>query len=60
MSISLSTFLAKVAAIFNEHPTYREGDLARGDTDGLREKVDVLYAVGRLTADEYQALVAQM
>ena len=34
--------------------------IARGDTDGLREKVDVLYAVGRLTGEEYQALVAQL
>ena len=32
----------------------------RGAVDGLRGKVDVLYAVGRLTDDEYQMLIAQL
>ena len=34
--------------------------VARGDTEGLREKVDVFYASGRLTDEEYQALTAQL
>lgn len=34
--------------------------LARGDTYGLREKIDVFFAVGRITEGEYQALVAQL
>ncbi|MEA4927987.1 MAG: hypothetical protein VB104_04840 [Candidatus Limiplasma sp.] len=32
----------------------------RGAVAGLRGKVDVLYAVGRLTDDEYQMLIAQL
>ncbi len=32
----------------------------RGAVDGLRGKVDVLYAVGRLTDEEYQTLVGRL
>ncbi len=34
--------------------------IARGDTDGLQEKIDVLYAIGRLAEDEYQTLIAML
>lgn len=31
--------------------------VARGMTEELREKVDTLYALGRLTEEQYRALV---
>lgn len=34
--------------------------VARGDTEGLREKIDVFYALGRLAEDEYRALTEQL
>ena len=30
--------------------------IERGDTVGLQEKLDIFYAMGRLTETEYQAL----
>ena len=32
--------------------------IARGQVEGLAEKVDVFYAVGRLTQEEYQNITA--
>ena len=32
----------------------------RGATNGLREKVDVLYATGRLTDEEYQSIAERL
>ena len=32
----------------------------RGALDGLREKVDVLYTLGRLTDEEYQTLAGRL
>ncbi len=32
----------------------------RGAVDGLRDKVDVLYAVGRLSDEEYQAITERL
>lgn len=40
--------------------TILERMITRGDTAGLQEKLDVFYAVGRLTAEEYQVLTAAM
>ena len=34
--------------------------IARGATAGLRKKIDVLYAVGRLTDEEYQTLIGRL
>ena len=34
--------------------------IARGDTAGLREKIDIFYAVGRLSETQYQTLCAQL
>ena len=34
--------------------------IARGSTVGLQDKLDVFYAVGRLTETEYQELTAQV
>lgn len=34
--------------------------IARGDTVGLQVKLDVFFAVGRLTEMEYQTLTAQL
>ena len=31
--------------------------VARGMTDELRDKIDLLYALGRLTQEQYMALV---
>lgn len=31
-----------------------------GRTEGLREKIDVFYAAGSLTEDEYNTLVAKL
>ena len=31
--------------------------VARGMTEELREKIDALYALGRLTEEQYRALV---
>ena len=31
--------------------------VARGMTEELREKIDTLYALGRLTEEQYRALV---
>lgn len=31
--------------------------VARGMTEDLREKIDTLYALGRLTEEQYRALV---
>lgn len=32
----------------------------RGDTEGMQEKLDVLFAFGRITETEYQALAARL
>ena len=32
--------------------------IARGNTEGLREKIDVFFAADRLTNEQYQALCA--
>ncbi len=32
--------------------------IARGQVEGLAEKVDVFYAVGRLTQEQYQTITA--
>jgi hypothetical protein len=34
--------------------------IARGSTAGLQEKIDIFFAVGRLTEMEYQALTAAL
>ena len=34
--------------------------IERGQTEGLAEKLDVFYAAGKLTDDEYQELTAQL
>lgn len=34
--------------------------IRRGQTEGLREKIDLFYAYGRLTAEEYNELVAML
>ena len=34
--------------------------IARGSTAGLQDKLDVFYAVGRLTETEYQTLTANL
>jgi hypothetical protein len=34
--------------------------IARGNTVGLQDKLDVFFAVGRLTEMEYQVLTAQL
>lgn len=34
--------------------------IAQGKTTGLREKIDVFYAVGSITEEQYTMLVAQM
>jgi len=34
--------------------------IARGTTEGLREKIDVFFAVGQLTQTEYEGLVGQL
>lgn len=34
--------------------------IARGNTVGLQDKLDVFFAVGRLSEMEYQALTAQL
>lgn len=34
--------------------------ITQGQTEGLREKIDVFYAYGRLTAEEYNELVAML
>lgn len=34
--------------------------IERGDTDGLREKIDVFYAVGRLTEEQYSVLCEKL
>jgi hypothetical protein len=34
--------------------------IERGQTDGLKEKIDIFFAVGSLTADEYQSLIAML
>lgn len=34
-----------------------ERRVARGMTEELREKIDTLYALGRLTEEQYRALV---
>jgi hypothetical protein len=31
--------------------------IERGQTDGLEEKIDIFFAAGKLTADEYQKLI---
>ena len=36
--------------------TILERMIARGTTVGLQEKLDIFYAVGRLTENEYQEL----
>lgn len=32
--------------------------IARGQVEGLAEKVDVFYAVGRITQEQYQTITA--
>ena len=34
--------------------------IARGDTAGLREKIDVFFAADRLTETQYQTLCARL
>ena len=34
--------------------------IERGALDGLQDKIDVLYAVGRLTDEEYQTLIGRL
>ena len=34
--------------------------IERGQTDGLEEKIDVFYAAGKLTDDEYNELMAML
>lgn len=34
--------------------------IARGTTVGLQDKLDIFYAVGRLTETEYQTLTAML
>jgi hypothetical protein len=34
--------------------------IARGNTVGLQDKLDIFYAVGRLTETEYQTLTDQL
>ena len=34
--------------------------IERGAPDGLQDKIDVLYAVGRLTDEEYQTLIGRL
>ena len=34
--------------------------IARGSTVGLQDKLDIFYAVGRLTETEYQTLTDQL
>lgn len=34
--------------------------IARGAVDGLRAKVDVFYAVGSLTEEQYQTLIGKL
>ena len=34
--------------------------IARGSTVGLQDKLDIFYAVGRLTETEYQTLIDQL
>ena len=34
--------------------------IKNGRTDGLREKIDVLYAVGSLTTEQYNELIAML
>lgn len=34
--------------------------IERGQTDGLEEKIDLFYALGKLTETEYQELVATL
>ena len=34
--------------------------IARGDTAGLREKIDVFFAANRLTETQYQTLCAHL
>ena len=31
--------------------------IERGSTEGLEEKIDVFYAAGKLTTEEYNALI---
>lgn len=34
--------------------------IERGNTEGLADKIDVFYATGKLTADEYAELTAAL
>ena len=34
--------------------------IARGAVDGLREKIDVFYAVGQITTEQYQTLIGKL
>lgn len=34
--------------------------ITRGTVDGLREKIDVFYAVGSLTEAQYQTLIGKL
>ncbi len=40
--------------------TILERMIARGNTEGLQEKADIFFAVGRLSEMEYQALTAAL
>ena len=52
--VSLSTFLLKISEIYAEHPTYREGGLAR---DGTCDCVGMVFAV---KAEEADKLIATL
>ena len=34
--------------------------IKKGKTDGLEEKIDVFYAAGKLTDEEYESLMAML
>lgn len=40
--------------------TVLERMIARGAVEGLRAKLDVFYAVGSLTDEQYQALIGKL
>jgi hypothetical protein len=34
--------------------------IGRGQTDGLEEKIDIFFAAGKLTTEDYQSLIAML
>lgn len=40
--------------------TILERMIGRGQTEGLQEKIDVFYAVGRITEEQYISLYASL